>query len=138
MQQRVIYPDEEKWTEIRNYCGKRKSYIIGLMLMISQLSGKCTYIHISTVCGQISSFLHPKFGIAVYEFIKESNLTTIKESFEKKSKQFTTLLKRLNFMKKNYWSFFCPRLGAMYGAQYSSSITVGLIFTNIYRHKLRD
>ncbi len=135
MQQRVIYPDKDKWTELG--ITEEEKIVYNRFNADDFPSEWEMYIH-PHLNGLRPALvlLHPKIGIAVYEFISESNLSTIKESFEK-DLTIHNPLKKVELYEREIVELYCPRLGAKYGTQYNSAITVGLIFTNILQTKIK-
>lgn len=138
MQQRIIYPDRDKWNELGLTPVEKVVYnrfnasdfpIEWEMYIHPHLNGLRPNLVL----------LHPKFGIAVYEF-KDWDLHTIQSTVESDLTIHNPLLK-VELYEKELLEFYCPRLGVKYetmGGQsklkqhsVSQAITVGLIFTKV-------
>ena len=129
MQQRTIYPNKDKWEKLGLTPEEEKVYnrfnaadfpIEWEMYIHPHLNGLRPDLVL----------LHPEFGIAVYEFIKEKNLQKIKNAIESGLTVYNPF-KKVELYEKELLSFYCPRLGAYSGQDYSRAITVGLIFTAV-------
>lgn len=129
MQQRIIYPDKDKWSELRLTPEEETVYnrfnaddfpIEWEMYIHPHLNGLRPDLVL----------LHPQFGIAVYQFVKEEDLITIREITES-DLTIRNPLKKVELYEKELLEFYCPRLGARYGSAYSPAITVGLIFSDV-------
>ena len=134
MQQRIIYPGKDKWGELRLTPEEETVYnrfnaadfpIEWEMYIHPHLNGLRPDLVL----------LHPKFGIAVYEFIKEENLLKIKNTIES-SLAIHNPFKKVEFYEQELLAFYCPRLGVYSGSDYSPAITVGLIFTSISQKEI--
>ena len=129
MQQRIIYPDKEKWSDLRLTPQEETVYNRFNAADFPVEWEMYIHPHLNGLRPDLV-LLHPKFGIAVYQFIKEKDLLTIKDAIES-DLTIHNPFKKVEFYERELLEFYCPRLGAKYGSRYSSAITVGLIFTKI-------
>ena len=137
MQQRVIYPDKNKWAELE--LSKEKKIVYNRFNADDFPIEWEMYIrpHLNGLRPDLV-LLHSKFGIAVYEFIQEKDQQIIIETIESDITINNPFIK-VELYEKELLDFYCPRLGIMYepaGDRYrskhqsvSQAITVGLIFT---------
>lgn len=128
MQQRIIYPDKDKWNELKLTPEEERVYnrfdaddfpIEWEMYIHPHLNGLRPDLVL----------LHPKYGIAVYEF-KDWDFSTIQNAIELDLTIHNPLVK-VELYEKELLEFYCPRLGAKYGSNYSPAITAGIIFTEV-------
>ena len=136
MQQRVIYPDKDKWAELE--LSVEEKFVFNRFNADDFPVEWEMYIH-PHVNGLRPDLvlLHPKFGIAVYEFIKERNLQTIRDSIEL-DMTINNPFKKVELYERELLEFYCPRLGAMYGVKFNPAITIGLIFTEVSQTEVDD
>lgn len=145
MQQRIIYPDKDKWNELRLTPEEKVVYnrfnaadfpIEWEMYIHPHLNGLRPDLVL----------LHPKFGIAVYEF-KDWDFHTIQNVIELDLTTYNPLIK-VGLYEKELLEFYCPRLGVKYETQsgqrkltnrsVSQAITVGLIFTKVCQAEINS
>ena len=138
MQQRVIYPDKDKWTGLG--ITEQEKIVYNRFNAVDFPSEWEMYIHphLNGLRPDLV-LLHPKFGIAVYEFIQEKDLQIIIETIESDITINNPFIK-VELYEKELLDFYCPRLSVIKyestGDRYwlkqqsvSQAITVGLIFT---------
>ena len=137
MQQRIIYPDKDKWSELRLTPEEKVVYNRFNAFDFPVEWEMYIHPHLNGLCPDLI-LLHPEFGIAVYEFIKERNLQKIKNAIESDKSALTihNPFKKVEFYEKELLAFYCPRLGVYSGSDYSPAITVGLIFTTVSQKEI--
>ena len=145
MEQRVIYPAKNRWNELSLTLEERTVYnrfnaddfpIEWEMYIHPHLNGLRPDLVL----------LHPKFGVAVYEF-KDWDFYTIRNVIESDLTTYNPLIK-VGLYERELLEFYCPRLGVKYetrGGQrklrnrsVSQAITVGLIFTRVSQAEINS